>query len=153
MSLQYVARPDWIELSTVDSVPATASSGPCRIELATVDGNGNRHNNIAVTIHYPPFVRAMLPAPTIPLSAYHPPSQLPLLGSNQDSPDPESGVLPITPRGSDSVQATSGQGGIRTHEGLHPTRFPIVLLKPLGHLSRNGKRETGLEPATLSLGS
>jgi hypothetical protein len=27
------------------------------------------------------------------------PSKLPLLGSNQDSPDPESGVLPITPRG------------------------------------------------------
>ena len=26
--------------------------------------------------------------------------QLPLLGSNQDSPDPESGVLPVTPRGS-----------------------------------------------------
>jgi hypothetical protein len=26
---------------------------------------------------------------------------LPLLGSNQDSPDPESGVLPVTPRGSD----------------------------------------------------
>src|SRR5437870_3894603 len=25
--------------------------------------------------------------------------ELPLLGSNQDSPDPESGVLPITPRG------------------------------------------------------
>ena len=25
--------------------------------------------------------------------------QLPLLGSNQDSPDPESGVLPVTPRG------------------------------------------------------
>src|SRR5688572_8659889 len=24
---------------------------------------------------------------------------LPLLGSNQDSPDPESGVLPVTPRG------------------------------------------------------
>src|SRR2546421_2719263 len=27
------------------------------------------------------------------------PSKLPLLGSNQDSPDPESGVLPVTPRG------------------------------------------------------
>src|SRR5256885_266216 len=27
--------------------------------------------------------------------------ELPLLGSNQDSPDPESGVLPVTPRGSD----------------------------------------------------
>jgi hypothetical protein len=25
--------------------------------------------------------------------------KLPLLGSNQDSPDPESGVLPVTPRG------------------------------------------------------
>ena len=30
-----------------------------------------------------------------------PGSELPLLGSNQDSPDPESGVLPVTPRGSD----------------------------------------------------
>src|SRR5687767_14111309 len=29
-----------------------------------------------------------------------PPFSLPLLGSNQDSPDPESGVLPVTPRGS-----------------------------------------------------
>src|SRR5689334_973032 len=29
-----------------------------------------------------------------------PPLVLPLLGSNQDSPDPESGVLPVTPRGS-----------------------------------------------------
>src|SRR5690349_24940754 len=28
--------------------------------------------------------------------------ELPLLGSNQDSPDPESGVLPVTPRGSAS---------------------------------------------------
>ena len=27
------------------------------------------------------------------------------------------------------------QGGIRTHEALTPTRVPVVLLKPLGHLS------------------
>src|SRR5262245_35008876 len=33
--------------------------------------------------------------------------ELPLLGSNQDSPDPESGVLPVTPRG-------SGAEGART---------------------------------------
>jgi hypothetical protein len=33
--------------------------------------------------------------------------QLPLLGSNQDSPDPESGVLPITPRGT-CMSASSG---------------------------------------------
>ena len=29
--------------------------------------------------------------------------QLPLLGSNQDSSDPESDVLPVTPRGKDFV--------------------------------------------------
>jgi hypothetical protein len=37
------------------------------------------------------------------------PTELPLLGSNQDSPDPESGVLPITPRG--SVHNQSGRRG------------------------------------------
>lgn len=30
--------------------------------------------------------------------------ELPLLGSNQDSPDPESGVLPVTPRGTDGAE-------------------------------------------------
>ncbi len=29
----------------------------------------------------------------------------------------------------------NGQGGIRTHEAVTPTRVPVVLLKPLGHLS------------------
>ena len=33
-----------------------------------------------------------------------------------------------------------GQGGIRTHESFTPTRFPIVLLKPLGHLSSGLQR-------------
>ena len=33
------------------------------------------------------------------------PFELPLLGSNQDSPDPESGVLPVTPRGSEPSDA------------------------------------------------
>ena len=42
---------------------------------------------------------------------------------------------------------TSGSGGIRTHEGLlTPTRFPIVLLKPLGHRSRTGAEGVGFEP-------
>ena len=31
------------------------------------------------------------------------PFELPLLGSNQDSSDPESDVLPVTPRGSEPV--------------------------------------------------
>src|SRR3989454_129323 len=39
--------------------------------------------------------------------------ELPLLGSNQDSPDPESGVLPVTPRGSDY-----GAEGARTPDLL-----------------------------------
>src|SRR5437868_4603740 len=41
------------------------------------------------------------------------PLGLPLLGSNQDSPDPESGVLPVTPRGSDY-----GAEGARTPDLL-----------------------------------
>lgn len=31
------------------------------------------------------------------------------------------------------TQKNGGVGGIRTLEGLHPTRFPGVRLKPLGH--------------------
>lgn len=37
----------------------------------------------------------------------------------------------------------SGQGGIRTREGLEtPTRFPGVRLKPLGHPSKRGSNIT-----------
>ncbi len=32
---------------------------------------------------------------------------------------------------------SGGEGGIRTHETLRPTRFPGELLQPLGHLSNN----------------
>jgi hypothetical protein len=43
-----------------------------------------------------------------------------------------------------------GRGGIRTHEGFHPTRFPIVLLKPLGHPSPepavHSAERVGFEP-------
>jgi hypothetical protein len=39
----------------------------------------------------------------------HPSGELPLLGSNQDSPDPESGVLPITPRGKNPSLANVAQ--------------------------------------------
>ncbi len=37
--------------------------------------------------------------------------ELPLLGSNQDSPDPESGVLPITPRGIGTTTASGAHSG------------------------------------------
>src|SRR5215218_4307736 len=37
-------------------------------------------------------------------------ASLPLLGSNQDSPDPESGVLPVTPRGSDAFNCHGAEG-------------------------------------------
>ena len=39
---------------------------------------------------------------------------LPLLGSNQDSPDPESGVLPVTPRGIATLFPP------RAHQALDP---------------------------------
>ena len=38
--------------------------------------------------------------------------ELPLLGSNQDSPDPESGVLPITPRGTETKHGTVALFGL-----------------------------------------
>src|SRR5438552_10794125 len=38
--------------------------------------------------------------------------ELPLLGSNQDSPDPESGVLPVTPRGIGTRTITGGRFGL-----------------------------------------
>src|SRR5437899_5190879 len=40
--------------------------------------------------------------------------ELPLLGSNQDSPDPESGVLPVTPRGTGTKRYTAGPFGQAT---------------------------------------
>src|SRR5918997_7042903 len=43
---------------------------------------------------------------------------LPLLGSNQDSPDPESGVLPVTPRGS----------FLGLHHGAEGDRTPDLLI-------------------------
>jgi hypothetical protein len=49
----------------------------------------------------------------------------------------------------DRMLSTDGSGGIRTHEGLlTPTRFPIVLLKPLGHRSPAERREWDSNPRT-----
>jgi hypothetical protein len=44
-------------------------------------------------------------------------AELPLLGSNQDSSDPESDVLPVTPRGSNSIRQRMQAGdGARTRD-------------------------------------
>src|SRR2546430_17343619 len=51
--------------------------------------------------------RARSPTAHIALSGF----ELPLLGSNQDSPDPESGVLPVTPRGTVPKDDTVGSSG------------------------------------------
>ena len=57
---------------------------------------------------------------------------LPLLGSNQDSPDPESGVLPITPRGIDNcLPAVHNRG-----EGL--CLCPCPCLCPAKQSGRRG---------------
>lgn len=34
------------------------------------------------------------------------------------------------------ILSVGGEGGIRTHEPLRATRFPIVPLQPLRHLSK-----------------
>ena len=87
--------------------------------------------------------------------------QLPLLGSNQDSPDPESGVLPVTPRGiarivvrfqAESDQFTSpgshaqvrrgdipgaGRGRTRWHDRRSPVSTEPLHSSPATHPSRN----------------
>ncbi len=65
---------------------------------------------------------------------------MPLQGSNLDFPDPESGVLPVTPRGNDA--------------GVTPRPVPSSRVYfSTGKEIFFQERETGLEPATLSLGS
>src|SRR5437870_4562315 len=61
--------------------------------------------------------------------------ELPLLGSNQDSPDPESGVLPVTPRG-------SGAEGARTPDLLGA-------IQALSQLSYSPARSGNLEAEPL----
>src|SRR6267143_6928987 len=64
--------------------------------------------------------------------------ELPLLGSNQDSPDPESGVLPVTPRGS----FWYGAEGARTPDLLGA-------IQALSQLSYSPARSVNLESAPL----
>src|SRR5438034_6681602 len=63
--------------------------------------------------------------------------ELPLLGSNQDSPDPESGVLPVTPRGSDY-----GAEGARTPDLLGA-------IQALSQLSYSPVRARNITPLPL----
>jgi hypothetical protein len=95
------------------------------------------------------------------------PSVLPLLGSNQDSSDPESDVLPVTPRGSPassvspaasparaSGAGTTPGGGVPFHQQRDPRpEARLSACHRYRFLRRTAERETGLEPATLSLGS
>src|SRR5687768_475808 len=78
---------------------------------------------------------------------------LPLLGSNQDSPDPESGVLPVTPRGSESSQC-----GLEPHllqlYGAEGDRTPdlcsaIAALSQLSYSPDKGRKIKGLGGRTV----
>src|SRR3989475_3504210 len=53
--------------------------------------------------------------------------ELPLLGSNQDSPDPESGVLPVTPRGTVPKDYTVGSSGRATVKNQNRGEWGVVL--------------------------
>ena len=61
------------------------------------------------------------------------------MGSNQDSPDPESGVLPITPRGNDqnSSETPSCEQQPRRTSGAEGARTPGLLgaIQALSQLS------------------
>jgi hypothetical protein len=61
---------------------------------------------------------------------------LPLLGSNQDSPDPESGVLPVTPRGSAAFNCHGAEGD-RTPDLCSA----IAALSQLSYSPRDPSRE------------
>ena len=61
------------------------------------------------------------------------PFPLPLLGSNQDSPDPESGVLPVTPRATVTTTYTVGPFGLwepNTQSAVRRARLPTVPSPP-----------------------
>src|SRR6476661_4640757 len=62
--------------------------------------------------------------------------ELPLLGSNQDSPDPESGVLPVTPRGSAAFDCHGAEGD-RTPDLCSA----IAALSQLSYSPRDPSRE------------
>ena len=53
--------------------------------------------------------------------------ELPLLGSNQDSPDPESGVLPVTPRGTVPKDYTVGSSGRARVKNQNRGEWGVVL--------------------------
>src|SRR6185369_12259568 len=71
-------------------------------------------------------------------------ASLPLLGSNQDSPDPESGVLPVTPRGSTAFNCHGAEGD-RTPDLCSA----IAALSQLSYSprarSREGRKASGRE--------
>src|SRR5882672_4044302 len=85
--------------------------------------------------------------------------ELPLLGSNQDPPDPESGVLPVTPRGSvygaEGARTPDLLGAIQALSQLSysPGAYKLITFTrhgtPQRHLSRHDPRphRTGLRVA------
>ena len=94
-------------------------------------------------------------------------SKLPLLGSNQDSPDPESGVLPVTPRGNETVPRSTSHVARRPRsrappcdvgpatwhvpDGAEGARTPDLLgaIQALSQLSYSPEGRINLESAPL----
>src|SRR5206468_6591671 len=101
---------------------ACEASGQERQQQVMQGGSGV---NACKTLAWPENTRSA--TPRIAASRF----ELPLLGSNQDSPDPESGVLPITPRGTettivhrDRFRAGRTKGGGRYDGGRYYSGHP-----------------------------
>ena len=103
-----------------------------------------------------------------------PGSKLPLLGSNQDSPDPESGVLPVTPRGTIQLWPLARRArNLRAHvrhlnpalppAGAHPKIARVIRSSPNRNVPPTltlvalvvllSTSLTGCRDATIALGS
>ena len=126
--------------------------GPCE-----PDGLANRcRNHLATSPNRRPRGRPATP--------------LPLLGSNQDSPDPESGVLPITPRGIEKPEcrarsrirhargkAQSGRRGSNPRpsaweaDALPTELLPHPARRTLAARRRSAEPPLGFEPRTARL--
>jgi hypothetical protein len=70
-------------------------------------------------------------------------ASLPLLGSNQDSPDPESGVLPVTPRGTAAFDCHGAEGDRTPDLCSAIAALSQLSYSPRGFLPRGRKASPG----------
>jgi hypothetical protein len=74
-------------------------------------------------------------------------TKLPLLGSNQDSPDPESGVLPVTPRGIHDWNPNFSHPGTSQQPFGIATEAPILIMMQIPQMANDPATHPGRDIA------